>query len=135
MKFTEKYRETIIAFGILLIFIVIAFGILAYSFRSVQYRPYDGIWYCEKLSLHLSFDAGKNSYLTVNDEKEICVWSHKHRSKFLRVFKVDEESRLNYDKLYSDENMIFELEYMSLSESTFAVCDENGNKYTFVRVS
>lgn len=120
------------------VLVIIAILSLA-SCTFPQYAPNEGTWYCEKLQAQLCFDSPDGvmdplnnfetrSFVMVDNEKVTCGWINQRASVVLSIISQDTLS----DKFYLGQT-IYELEYVSLSDTEYTVKDWEGNIYIFVR--
>ena len=140
MNGLSKYREAIIASIILMILVIVTsfFVIFSTTFGQddIDYQPTSGVWFCEELSLCLSFDAWNGYFIDNNGEKTICTitTAGKHSST-ISIHESKDAYQTEDGIRYIAGKQLLRLEYVRLSGSLYEVEDGSGQKYTFRRIN
>ena len=135
----EKYdrlKRWVIILSVVVFVLVVILGWTYYSLYKgffAQYAPKDGIWYCDELSLTLSYETDQRSYFLKNGEKIICSRTGHTQSRYVDIYEVEEIVREDGDTAYMHKALLFEFEILQLEQEYFVVCDNSNNKYKFVR--
>lgn len=120
--------------------ILMALCVIFFGCSNVRRVPDCGKWYCEDLQAHVNFDLPDDWDPLNNDESGVyivedgeiiaCVWTNDPGSS--NIYISCQES--DHDR-YRLGEIIYCLEFVSLSDSEYVVKDDAGKQYTFVRTS
>ena len=133
----EMYRESIIA-GVLLIALIITCVIAVVLFTTPQkrpdYQPEAGTWYCEELSLYLSFDSWSGYFVNADGSTDLCtIFIEGDPYPIISICEAGEAYETEKGIKYISGKTILRLKYVHLSDSEYKVSCDDGKQYTFFK--
>ncbi len=103
--------------------------LLMLSACSYQYRPTEGVWYCEKLDIYLDMDSpNKGMYLAENGSYEPLVFLIDYGTGFYIEFRESEQTVMTPGTETIDTDFRYRNGILTLTDR------ESGEKYHFTEV-
>lgn len=129
VKTCIKSNLRVILIGTAILFIFFLMLVITIS-SPAQFEPSDGIWYCDELSIQLSYEKGEESFVIFDDEKIVCACVTDPGSDILAVLSQDPDTAQ-----YTLGETVFSGRILHLDSEALIVQDEtSGAEYTFNRI-
>lgn len=131
----RKYKFMCVMVVVLPAVAILLMGLLFATIGAwiADYRPQDGVWYCEELGMEANFADGKKT-MTTADGEVLYIRSYYNRIEIIRI--LDDTTAADEDGRESEEvsqETVCYFDAVKLKKNRWVLRDRDGNDYVFVR--